>query len=348
MKRMNTAIQTPIEQPQTELLIKHARTSIFTLTFIALALAGFALSPGAQAISPAPDGGYPNGNTAEGDDALFSLTTGGLNTAIGFDALYSNTTGRGNTANGFDALVINITGAWNTANGVEALYQNTTGSFNTAVGSAALVFNDTGSSNTAVGSDALVSILAGSQNIALGSWAGSDITANNNIAVGNRGVEGESNTIRIGGDFGGGYGSQTATFIAGIAGVSVTDGNPVVIDASGQLGTIPLANLQGPAGPAGPAGATGATGPVGPQASQGPQGGPGPAGPQGPAGATGAVGPVGPQGPAGVGLVSGTYLTLPSTAPAPAGFTLVGTTTITYRDTHNVIHDATVKLYQKN
>jgi len=37
-----------------------------------------------------------------------------------------------------------------------------------------------------------------------------------------------------------------------------------------------------------------------------------------------------------------------ATAPAPAGFTLVGTTTITYRDTQNVIHDATAKLYRKN
>jgi hypothetical protein len=49
-----------------------------------------------------------------------------------------------------------------------------------------------------------------------------------------------------------------------------------------------------------------------------------------------------------VGLMSGAYLTLASTAPAPAGFTLVGTTTITYRDTQNVIHDATAKLYRKN
>jgi len=46
--------------------------------------------------------------------------------------------------------------------------------------------------------------------------------------------------------------------------------------------------------------------------------------------------------------MSGAYLTLAASAPAPNGFTLVGTTTITYRDTHNVIHDSTVKLYQKN
>ena len=46
--------------------------------------------------------------------------------------------------------------------------------------------------------------------------------------------------------------------------------------------------------------------------------------------------------------MSGAYLTLASTAPAPNGFTLVGTTTITYRDTQNVIHDATANLYRKN
>ena len=43
---------------------------------IPLVLACFALSPTAQGqLSPPPDGGYPNDNTAEGDDALFSLDT---------------------------------------------------------------------------------------------------------------------------------------------------------------------------------------------------------------------------------------------------------------------------------
>src|SRR6476659_7620474 len=41
---------------------------------IALTLGCFALSPQARAVSPPPDGGYPNNNTAEGQDALFSLT----------------------------------------------------------------------------------------------------------------------------------------------------------------------------------------------------------------------------------------------------------------------------------
>lgn len=65
---------------------------------IPLALAWFALSPTARSVSPAPVGGYPGANTATGDDALFSLTTGSSNTAIGADALFGNTTGNSNTA----------------------------------------------------------------------------------------------------------------------------------------------------------------------------------------------------------------------------------------------------------
>jgi hypothetical protein len=75
-----------------------------------------------RAVSPAPDGGYGNANTAEGDDALFSLTTGTNNTAIGFDALLSNTTGESNTATGVGALFSNTTSNDNTANGAEVDY----------------------------------------------------------------------------------------------------------------------------------------------------------------------------------------------------------------------------------
>src|SRR2546428_3790346 len=88
---------------------------------IPLALAWFALSPAAQAVTPAPDGGYPNQNTAEGDNALLSLTSGADNTAMGFNALESNTTGNVNTANGAGALNSNTTGGGNTANGFNAL-----------------------------------------------------------------------------------------------------------------------------------------------------------------------------------------------------------------------------------
>src|SRR5438093_1229861 len=111
----------------------------YGLFLIPLVLAAFALSPTVQAqLSPPPDGGYPNRNTAEGTDALFSLTTGPDNTAIGFDALFSNTIGFGNTANGSQALYSNTTGSNNTADGLDALYFNTTGSGNTATGWRAL------------------------------------------------------------------------------------------------------------------------------------------------------------------------------------------------------------------
>jgi hypothetical protein len=38
--------------------------------------------PGASAVVPAPDGDYPGGDTAEGQNALSSLTTGGFNTDV--------------------------------------------------------------------------------------------------------------------------------------------------------------------------------------------------------------------------------------------------------------------------
>src|SRR5436190_24214466 len=72
---------------------------------------------GGGGLKPAPDGGYLNEHTAEGDNALFSLTTGPDNTAIGFDALDSNATGDGNTATGRKALYSNTTGSFNTATG---------------------------------------------------------------------------------------------------------------------------------------------------------------------------------------------------------------------------------------
>ena len=48
----------------------------------------FALAPTTRAVSPPPDGGYPNFTTAEGEKALFSLTTGSANTAVGWSSLF--------------------------------------------------------------------------------------------------------------------------------------------------------------------------------------------------------------------------------------------------------------------
>ena len=156
------------------------------LFLIPLVLAAFALSPTAQAqLSPPPDGGYAGDNTAEGTDALFSLTTGTDNTAIGFDALFSNTTGDSNTATGSQALLSNTTGVRNTANGFVALTSNTTGERNTATGRAALVNNTTGNNNTADGHDALFSNGTGIRNTASGSFAlFFNTTGNDDAALG--------------------------------------------------------------------------------------------------------------------------------------------------------------------
>jgi hypothetical protein len=197
-----------------------------------------ALSSTAHAVSPPPDGGYAGGNTAEGQNALFSLTTGGYNTAVGFNSLKGDTagelntgvgagtlfanTGDGNTAMGAAALVSNTSGYGNTANGVVALFSNTEGGFNTALGGNALLTNSTGTANTAIGYGALASLTAGNFNIALGLNAGSNVhTASNVICIRSDGAN-VSDTCFIGNIFG------VAT--GGIP-------TPVVVDSGGQLGT---------------------------------------------------------------------------------------------------------------
>ena len=207
--------------------ILHLRKSInrsplrrdFVLTLLLSACFGLSPTPNAFGVTPAPDGGYPGNNTAEGTQALFSLTTGVNNTAIGKQALFSNTTGRfntatgslallfndsgtyntatgyqalvinttgsNNTATGYQALGINTTGGSNTANGVRALHLNTTGDFNTANGVEALHNNTTGSFNTANGAEALLSNATGGQNTAIGFGAlDHNTTGSNNIALG--------------------------------------------------------------------------------------------------------------------------------------------------------------------
>jgi hypothetical protein len=208
------------------------QTSLF---LIGLGLLCNGLLPTAQAVEPPPQGGYPGFNTALGENALNSLTTGIRNTALGYRTLHDNTTGVSNTAVGSTALRNKRGGDRNTATGDAALFANEAGNDNTANGFHALAHNEeaTANANTAIGSRALENNRGGHDNIALGYKAGANFApGSNNIYIGNIGLTGENGTIRIG------DASQTKTFIAGIAGSSVT-GAAVSVNDNGQLGTTP-------------------------------------------------------------------------------------------------------------
>jgi trimeric autotransporter adhesin len=152
---------------------------------IIFALVCFALVQNTQAVSPPPEGGYPGGNTAEGQNALLSLTSGTYNTAVGFSSLKSNTIGNVNTAIGVNALSFNTTGINNTASGGNALYSNTTGVQNTASGVYALFLNTTGNHNTANGAFALSANTTGDANTANGEFAlSANTTGGANTATG--------------------------------------------------------------------------------------------------------------------------------------------------------------------
>jgi hypothetical protein len=222
------------------------RAVLVTMTFLYLATG----TEKTQAVVPPPDGGYPRFNTAEGQNALFSLTLGSANTAVGWFSLFSNIDGSFNTATGAGSLLFNISdqntafgaaallfntvGFGNTAVGAAALVNNTAspvdtpsggpGSVNTAVGLSALSSNTTGSVNTAVGASALTNNTIGNGNLALGSGAGIAVTnANNVIAIGTSG-ENVSNSCYIG---------QIYSNVQPIVG---TDPDSVTITSSGRLG----------------------------------------------------------------------------------------------------------------
>jgi Chaperone of endosialidase len=227
-------------------------TSITYPAFALFAFACFALAQNVQAVVPPPDGHYANGNTAEGEDALFSLTSGENNTALGFQALYNVTTTFENTAVGSQALLSNTVGTRNVAVGCQAQISLTNGDSNIAVGGGSLTHNESGNFNTALGRRALFRILD-DQNTGLGFFAGSNNQGGtNNIYIGNVGpvpIGTESNTIRLGTQTAtiATVGNppveshlmpaHTATFIAGIFGKTSSGGIPVYINSNGKLGT---------------------------------------------------------------------------------------------------------------
>jgi hypothetical protein len=211
--------------------------TIIPSIFVASVLACLGLSSKARAVVPTPDGGYPGGNTAEGQAALFSLTSGTFNTAVGLFSLRSNTSGSENTAIGAGALLLN-TESQNTATGAGALLSNTTGTANVAAGVHALFNNTTGFENTATGGEALFSNTGGNQNTAIGFQALRNSTLNRNIGLGvgaGSGVTTASDVICIGAP---GLNESNRCFIGQIFNTDLTGGNAVFINSDGKLGLI--------------------------------------------------------------------------------------------------------------
>jgi trimeric autotransporter adhesin len=241
--------------------------------FITLLLACFGFLHVAQAVVPPPDGGYPGGNTAEGQAALFSLTTGTFNTAVGFFSLRSNTeghfntgvgagtllanVGQQNTATGAAALLNNTTGVKNTADGVLALSSNTTGNSNTATGVGALFDNSEGFNNTAIGYNALLRNTTAGDNAAVGTTSlFNNSTGEFNVAVGSQAlynnVSGGSNTavgdsagfnitgsgnVCIGAGMNGFAGENNITRIRNVYGSAATE-RAVYVTSDNRIGTL--------------------------------------------------------------------------------------------------------------
>ena len=231
------------------------------------------VAPKAHAVSPPPDGGYPGLNTAEGDRALLSLTTGRANsafgwfsigsnavgsgntgvgagallfntvdnnTAVGAAALLSNTIGENNTSAGVAALADNTSGSFNTATGFEAMFSNITGQFNTADGDGALDLNTVGNDNTAIGAGALQANTEGDDNTAVGGNAlDQNTTGNRNTVIGRaagHNIITANNVICIGDGLDADDVSDSC-YINNIFLATSTNGIAVLVNGQGKLGT---------------------------------------------------------------------------------------------------------------
>jgi hypothetical protein len=159
-----------------------------------------------------------------------TLTSGTFNVGLGQLVFNSITSAVDSVGIGYRSLFGLTSGETNIAVGALSAQSLTTGSGNVTIG-----FNSgpqsNGSNNTIIGTQA-GSNFAGSSNIIIGQEAGHLYTGTEtgNIIIGNNGVLGESNTIRIGSGL-------TACYISGITGVTVSNQEFVTINSStGQLG----------------------------------------------------------------------------------------------------------------
>lgn len=140
-------------------------------------------------------------------------TTGSQLTGIGDSSLSSVTNAVNVTAVGANSGASLTSGSNSTLIGRNAGVSISSGVQNTFVGSSSGVSVTVGQSNVALGFGTLAALVDGTGNLALGTQAGVGLTTNdsNNIVIGNNGIPGDNNTIRLGTPGGG----HVNTFIAG-------------------------------------------------------------------------------------------------------------------------------------
>lgn len=188
-------------------------------------------------------------NTFVGEDAGSFGVTGVDNVGIGSESLEVLVGASGNTAVGVGSGASIVNNIENVCIGKNSGHVLAAGDLNVFIGSftgASLTGNVGAVGNTALGHGALRNSTGGSANLCLGGLSGQNLTTNesNNVLIQNNGVTGHSREIRIGtqytGGGGPGDGQQSACWIAAIRGVTtgVADAIPVLIDSTGQLGTV--------------------------------------------------------------------------------------------------------------
>jgi hypothetical protein len=177
-----------------------------------------------NSISVGKGSGSGAANTAVGNLALSSATTGFTNTAFGSGTLKSVTTGYENVAIGHNALTNgisftritaigwaagenhtssigsgsvyigwgagrNTTSAYNcTFIGANAAVNNTTGNWNTGIGESCMQYATTGIVNTTLGVRALLNNTTGSNNVAIGGFAANLIGSGTTNTVSNQSI----------------------------------------------------------------------------------------------------------------------------------------------------------------
>ena len=212
------------------------------------------ITPAGQTLTIAAAGGQAvtrlnglDGAVTLSGDADIAVTAGSGTISLSTSATSQNTPGtivKRNASGSISGsailfggnMVLHAFGVENFFGGVSAgAYTSSTATGNVGFGYRAISANSDGNYNTAIGWGALSSQTSGDNNIAIGVGAGRFIkTGRDNIYIGNTGLDGDSDVIRIGDP----QKHQSAS-IAGIYSHSLAVGVPVYVVESGQLGTMP-------------------------------------------------------------------------------------------------------------